>query len=499
MPQLFRRSLCRQAGLAAGLMSSCFVALLPVLPLACSRAPKGPVNVVLVTIDTLRPDRLSCYGYTEAQTPNIDRFASQGVLFEEAHCDVPWTTPSMASVHTGLYAIHHGFKSTYQQLDDANLTLAEFLKSKGYTTAAFIGSFPLDSSFHLNQGFDLYDEKFDTPSIVGSEATPGQHVASEFHQNVDDQRLFQFLKSQADAYREDSKVSDAVIAWLQAKPKPPFLLWVHYFGPHERADTRLSEDESRARVLHDYDPDLQKTDQAVGRLLDALRETGFQQQTLVILHADHGQSLGEHYYFGHGKNLYDATLRIPLIMRFPGRLPAGRRVTAPARNVDIFPTALELAGYTVPPNLDGASLVAAINGGKSSSDETYCETYLSATEAFAEPVRLEDDSVYQLGFIRRGVRTSEWMYVVNEPSSFIDHSNPPPVPKSVAEKFQTEELYELWKDPGETTSVMGKRPVAEAMMRNKLAAYLKTSHALNARRELDEASKERMRSLGYMK
>jgi arylsulfatase A-like enzyme len=471
---------------------------------ACNRQPRpqpGSVNVLLITVDTLRPDRLSCYGYSNSHTPHIDRLAAEGVLFERAYCDVPWTTPSMASVHTGLYAIHHGFKSTYQQLDDANVTLAEAFKSKGYTTAAFIGSFPLDSSFKLNQGFDSYDENFDTPSVAGGKEKVDAHIPATFHANVDDQRLFQFLKARADAFREDAKVSDATIAWLQQQPKRPFFLWVHYFGPHERTDLSLSEEDARAKMLREYDPDLQKTDTAVGRLLDALTELGLEQNTLVILHADHGQSLGQHYYFGHGKNLYDPTLRIPLIMRFPGQIPRGKRVAAMVRNVDIFPTALDLAGYAVPAGLDGTSLAATMRGrGEQKGDaDTYCETYLSDTEAFGKLVRYEDNSVHRVGFVRRGVRTPEWMYVVNEPAPFIDYSNPTPVPPYVLTKYHTEELYDLKKDPGQTTNVIGKRPLAQMMMRNKLTAYLHTSRAPSKRRELDEAAKERMRSLGYMK
>lgn len=472
-----------------------------VAAVSCNRqpAPKpGSVNVVLITIDTLRADRLSCYGYTKAKTPRIDSLAADGVLFERAYCDVPWTTPSMSSVHTGLYATHHGFKSTYQQLDEANTTLAESLKSKGYTTAAFIGSFPLASSFRLNQGFDVYDETFDTPSVVGGKAKVDEHVPDTFHKNVDDQRLFQFLKSRADAFREDAKVSDAAIEWLAKKPRQPFFLWAHYFGPHERSDESLGEQDAYDKTLRDYDPDLQKTDVAVGRLLDALARDGLDKNTLVILHADHGQSLGEHYYFGHGKNLFDPTLRIPLVMRFPEHLPAGKRVQTTARNIDIFPTVMELTGYGVPPGLDGTSLLAKARGETDGEVEMYCETYLPATEAFGKLVRLEDNSIQRVGFVRRGVRTPEWLYLVNEPSPFLDYSNPPPVPEYVQKKYRTEELYDLHKDPGQANNLIGKGSGVEAKMRNKLAEYQKSSRAPSARRELDEAAKERLRSLGYM-
>ncbi len=473
------------------------------LAAACKTPPPPPtpgsVNVLLVTVDTLRPDRLSCYGYKGRATPNIDRLAAAGVLFENAYCDVPWTTPSMASVHTGLYAIHHGLKSSFQQLDDANVTLAEVLKSKGYTTAAFIGSFPVDSSFKFNQGFDVFDEEFDTPSVVDQDGKPKERIRPEFHESLEDQRLFQFRKAHADAFREDTKVSDASIEWLKQKPKRPFFLWVHYFGPHERHDARLSFMDANAKMVDEYDPLLAKSDVAVGRLLDALAEFGLDANTLVILHADHGQSLGEQYYFGHGVFLYDATLRIPLLIRFPGQIDAGTRVSTMARNVDILPTVLELAGYGAPDGLDGRSLVAALRGRDNTNDRVamYCETYLSATEGFAEEVRV-DGKPLRVGFVRRGVRTPDWLYVVNEPAPFIDYSNPPPVPASVVSGYRKEELFDMRNDPAQAANIIGNQPAAAAGLRRKLAAYLETSRPPSAHRELDAAAKERLRSLGYM-
>jgi arylsulfatase A-like enzyme len=274
---------------------------------------------------------------------------------------------------------------------------------------------------------------------------------------------------------------------------------VHYFGPHERHDARLSFEESNAKMVREYEPLLAKTDAAVGRLLDALDEQKLADNSLVILHADHGQSLGEHYYCGHGVYLYDPTLRIPLLMRFPGQIPAGKRITTMTRNIDIFPTALELSGYTAPQGLDGTSLVAAIQGRSGADGETnmYAETYLSATDAFAEEVRVEDKS-FRVGFVRRGVRTPDWLFVVNEPAPFIDYSNPPPVPAAVASHYRKEELFDLKNDPAQTTNVIGKHPDAETAMRQKLAAHLQTSRAGGARRDLDAAARERLRSLGYM-
>ncbi len=137
----------------------------------------GRPNVLLITVDTLRPDRLSCYGYEKHRTPNIDRLASSGALFERAFCDVTWTTPSMASVMTGTYATIHGFKTTNKHsLDDRNITLAEALREHGYTTAAVIGSFPLNSVYRLDQGFDVYDDQLTAPFVEGSDQQENEKI-----------------------------------------------------------------------------------------------------------------------------------------------------------------------------------------------------------------------------------------------------------------------------------------------------------------------------------
>ncbi len=458
-----------------------------------------PIDVVLITVDTLRADRLHCFGHPTNRTPNIDALAAAGVRFAAAFCDVTWTTPSMSSVMTGTYATRHGMRSTYQQLDPANVTLAETLKAQGYTTAAIIGSFPLDHTFGLNKGFDSYDDHFTTPVMIGGDA-PGQHVESKFSGDVDEQRLYQYLKAQADAYRPDNEVTDAAIAWLQGKRREPFFVWVHYFGPHEVGDMRLNLEESDRQTIAAYDHDVERADREVGRLLAELDGLGLGGRTLVILHADHGQSLGEHLYVGHGKNLYDPTLRVPLIMRLPRVVPAGKVVSELARNVDIMPTVLELAGLHVPEGLDGASLHALWSQDRSPEREVYSETYLPATEAFAQEVPDGHGGILRVGFRRRGVRTAQWKFVVNEPWPFLDYATPPALPEDVVKGLYSEELYDVKQNPLELRRALVKdRPDIEEQMRKKLAAYTALPGHGGAHRELDEAAKERLRSLGYMK
>jgi len=250
-------------------------------------------NVLLITIDTLRSDRLGAYGYDRIDMPNIDALAAAGALFEYTVTDTPWTTPSMSSVMTGEYANVHGFKSTNtNRLALENVTLAEILRDAGYTTAAIVGSFPLDAVFQLDQGFDHYDDEF-TTSIWSMPGHEFEHIESEFFEEPDDQRFFILSKALNDSRREDAEVTDAAAAWLAANEDRPFFLWVHYFGPHEKPDWKVAADRRTSRRIAVYDPDTVQTDREVGRLLAEIDTRGLAESTLVVLHADHGESLGE--------------------------------------------------------------------------------------------------------------------------------------------------------------------------------------------------------------
>ncbi len=454
-------------------------------------------NVLLVTIDTLRPDRLHCYGHRTNRTPNIDNLALQGTRFANAFCDVTWTTPSMSSVMTGTYAVHHGMRSTYQQLDAANVTLAEVLKQHGYLTAAIIGSFPLDHTFGLDQGFDSYDDRFTAPIMIHGDS-PAARIPSQFSEDFETQRMYQYLKLQADAYRPNDQESDAAIAWLKQKPREPFFLWVHYFGPHELTDAHLTaqqQDEHNASV---YDSDVERTDTEVGRLLAVVDYLGLKQRTVTILHADHGQSLGEHWYVGHGKDLYDPTLRIPLIVRFPGVVPPAKVVDKLARNVDIMPTVLDLAHIPFSHPLDGESLRPLWRDDPPATErEVYCETYLPATEAFATDVPDGHGGTVRVGFRRRGIRTLDWKLIVNEPWPLLDYGNDQP--QENLGPLESEELFDLHANGMElTTGIVKDPPEVEQRLQQQLASYAATSRPPGPHRALDEAAMERLRSLGYV-
>jgi arylsulfatase A-like enzyme len=307
---------------------------------ACARAaspPDRPRSVLLVTIDTLRADRLGCYGDAQARTPHADALARAGVLFEAAYTPAPLTLPAHATMMTGLAPPAHGVRGNGAfALGPAPGTLAEALRARGLRTAAFVGGFPLAARFGLARGFEHYDDAV--------EKTPGVH--------------FEFAERRADA------VVAAARAWLSATPGPVFT-WVHLFDPHAPYDPPPAF----ARPDDPYRGEVAAADAAVGALLQAWDARP--EPSVVALTADHGEAFGEHGEESHGLFVYDTTLRVPLVIRAAG-LPAGRRITGAVGLMDLAATLADFAGGTGP-GLPGRSWRDAI-AGRASATPLYAET-----------------------------------------------------------------------------------------------------------------------------
>jgi arylsulfatase A-like enzyme/predicted negative regulator of RcsB-dependent stress response len=300
-------------------------------PAVVSPSPAGKPSIVLVSIDTTRADHLGCYGAREAATPNIDRWAAEGVVFERARSSVPVTLPAHASLLTGRWPFRHGVRDNgvYRLPDDVP-ALAALLAADGYATAAAVGAAVLDRQYGLARGFSRYDDGMSS--------------------RRDDLSI---------AERPAGAVTDAALAAARAL-RPPFFLFVHYYDPHAAYAPPAPFDERfRARP---YDGEIAYVDEQLGRLRRELEALGLLRDAVVVVTSDHGEGLGEHGEATHGVFLYDSTLHVPLIVAAPGRLIAGRRVTSPVALVDVMPTLLELAGAVAPPGLDGRSLVAAAGG-----------------------------------------------------------------------------------------------------------------------------------------
>ena len=323
--------------LAAGLLVASWIFFVgPISGLKLFR-PARARNVLLVSLDTLRADRLGCYGYAAAQTPRIDTLASTGLRFEHATTVAPLTLPAHSSLMTGTFPGWHGVRDNGGfYLDDDQLTFAEILRDRGFRTGGFVGAFVLDRRWGIAQGFDRYFDDFDLerfPNVGGMDTIQ----------------------------RPGSEVVDRALEWLQAEKSRPFFAWVHLYDAHApyQAPEPFPSRFPRTRTGA-YDAEIASVDAQIGRLLDALRADRRLDDTLVIVVADHGEMLGEHGELTHGFFIYEAATHIPVILNGPG-VPAAV-VSDQVRIVDVLPTALSLLGIPVPKAVQGTNLLPLTRG-----------------------------------------------------------------------------------------------------------------------------------------
>src|SRR2546422_3978687 len=381
-----------KSALLAGLFAMAYAAL---------AAPTASPNVVFITIDTLRPDHLGCYGDRQIRTPNIDALAADGSRFERAYTAVPVTLPSHSVIFTGTYPLLSGVHDfAANKLNPTQATLASVLKEHGYTTGAVIGSAVLDSRFGLNHGFDFYYDHFDFSRLQES--------------NLDEME------------RPSNVVADVTLDWLAKNYRKKFFLWMHLYDPHY--PYRPPAPYSQEYESHPYDGEIAFADAQVGRLLRFLKEKGLYQNTLIVLSGDHGESLGEHGEKTHGFFIYNATLHVPLILHLPGEASA-KTVTDLVNLADLMPTVLQILKVDVPSQVQGRNLLPLMARKKEGESRSlYAETFLP----------------------RLHFNWSELRGVETEHYHFIDAPKP--------------ELYDLTKDPGETQNLFPqKKAVGEEM------------------------------------
>ncbi len=340
-----------------------------------ARRPAG-ANVVLISIDTLRADHLSCYGYGRRTTPNIDRLAHEGTLVTQAYASSSWTVPSHMTMLTGLPPSRHGVDRPGRSLASDHVTLAERLRGAGYQTAAFVSGPTLHRAFGFDHGFDTYDNTmaFVRRDFVGGDPTmPSEQAQRRAHQAVTGPR-----------------VQAAVERWLDHDARPPFFLFVHLWDPHydyippPPYDTRFDPDyhgdfdfsdvpfnprinahmpeRERQHLVALYDGEIAATDAVVGALCDALKRHGWLADTLLVVSADHGEEFFDHGHKGHMRTLFEEMIHVPLVIRFPGRVPAGRRLDAVFASIHLMPTILGLLGLPAPPLAPARDLSAMLRG-----------------------------------------------------------------------------------------------------------------------------------------
>ncbi len=310
-------------------------------------------NIILITVDTTRADRMGFLGSTKGLTPNLDLLARQGVVFERAYSQAPLTPVSHATIFSGTYPQFHTVTDFGHPLPALLPSLPEILQKSGYHTAAFIGSLILDPKASMAPGFDRGFDFFDAGYHPKRDPEESRYESVE---------------------RRAMDVVAHAMAWLDKNRQTPFFLWVHLYDPHAPYDPPPPYDK---RFADKYDGEVAYSDAALGRLFQYLRRRGLYDRALIAVMSDHGESLGAHGERMHGIFLYDETIHVPLVFKLPGAVLAGRRVTQRVRLLDVAPTLLSMLSLPLPPTFQGESLVPLMKpAGKTTADDlpAYAET-----------------------------------------------------------------------------------------------------------------------------
>jgi arylsulfatase A-like enzyme/thioredoxin-like negative regulator of GroEL len=331
------------------------VSLLCAITASCSAPPPParsspqPRHLILITIDTLRADRVGAYGYAAARTPHLDGLARRGALFTHAYATAPITLPSHASLMTSRYPPGHGARHNGMRVDPKVTTLADVLSSAGFATGAFVAAFPLDRRFGLNKGFGSYGDRMPR----GARGQPANE-------------------------RPGRDVVDEAVAWLGSHRSGRTFLWVHLFEPH----APYGDPRSSRPATDRYDDEVAEADSQVGRLLEALQSDA--SASLIVVASDHGEAFGEHGEISHSIFVYDTTLRVALVMAGPGIAP--RAISSAVSLVDVAPTVLKLLGVKTI-DADGIDLSPALGGAELAARDLYAESFAPLLDFGWSPLR----------------------------------------------------------------------------------------------------------------
>jgi arylsulfatase A-like enzyme len=469
-------------------------------------------NVLLIVLDTVRADHLSVYGYARPTTPGLERFAREGVTFEQALAPAPWTLPSHATLFTGLYPVQHHAGRFHPRLDEHLTTLPELLHGQGYQTVAFSNNTWISRATNFHQGFDHFE---DFRGIWRVWRSASRLLAVQVY------RLFVPGQLHGDRSGGAGVTNRAIRRWFdtQYDSTRPFLLFINYLDAHfpyhapdpywrkfvepshQALATKLldakAQDEAdytpppinwqaeKWGALTDlYDGELFYLDAMLTELFDDLRRRGLFDDTLVVVTSDHGEHLGEHELFLHRFSVYEPTLRIPLLMRLPGRLPAGLRVSDWVGLPDVFPTILRLVAVDTPPDvlaaLPGRSLVGspvAVPPGRMLLGDY--EVPDNLLPRYRQKTKVTDERYFRRGL--RSLHYGNWKFILGS-----DGRN---------------ELYDLEQDPSEMNDLVQQDPeqarAMETHLQEVLAGLPKMSDA-EATGELDDETKAQLRALGYI-
>ena len=432
--------------------------------LACNSMPeevrKSP-NLLLISIDTLRSDHCSVYGYEQETTPFLEVLASEGLLFSEAYAPTSLTQPTHATLFTSFYPIAHRVIRNGLVLDDEYTTLAEVLRNHGYQTAGFVSSFPMNARFGLAQGFEHYDDEFED----GQQKTKQKDT---------------WAQSTLDGVfdRRGNHTTDRVLNWLEEERDDgrPMFAFVHYFEPHAPYkplapyDSKFISAETKGleRKTGLYDGAVAFADREIGRLLRWFESEGLDEETVIVVTADHGEGLMEHGRMQHSVNVYEEAVRVPLIFRWQGAEIEQGVLEGPVSLVDVMPTILDLLEIERRPlQLQGHTLMAAMTG-KQPLD--------AGRPIFLSPVS-RTTKERSLGMY--GVRVGDWKYI-----------------ERAAEGLY--ELYNLRTDPEEAENVISGFPEERKQLRETLEDWFGRYRSAGVAARVTEEEEDALRALGYV-
>lgn len=468
----FREKIGPQGLTRVGLLVLLFLAVLAV---RCKREPlvwtATRPSVILISLDTVRADHLSCYGYHRPTTPGLDQLAREGALFTRTFTTMPTTLPAHASLFTSLHPREHMVLNNSWPLSSKFPLLTEALKRMGYNTAAVAGSAILEKGMGLERGFDFYDDNFDQYSEHGEDKS----------------------SRKKDYRRTARQVVKAGIAWLKGQdPAQPVFLFLHFFDAHSfygltpqpyqkmfPGDAELAtimkarNQNSKHRMgINKYDGSIRFIDDSLQELWSFLKAVNLYDHSLIIIVADHGEGLGEHNWYDHGLRIYEEQMRVPLIIRFPGKEHAGRQLPALVNLMDVAPTVLDFLGPAAPPSWRGRSLLGL----------------LQAPAAFPAGLMFYERCWYPEKQNRvRDWESGERFGVRDERYKYLWHSQFPP------------ELYDLLQDPHELANIINDQPAIAASLHQELVRYWElVQKGPVTPPPVDPKRMKQLKSLGYL-
>jgi arylsulfatase A-like enzyme/predicted Zn-dependent protease len=397
-----------------------------------------PLNLILISIDTVRTDFLQLYNSAGAPTPSLMRMSRRGFVFRNAIAQAPVTLPSHCTMLTGTYPMFHRVReNTTARLADSSLTLAEVLRTRGYQTAGFVGSLVLESGTGIEQGFDTFDDSFTSQDTS--------------------------FEDRGGVQKSAAAVKRSFMRWLESQSRSPFFAFLHFYDPHAPYEPP-PQFAPRVRTPQDlYRGELQYVDSVIGEIYDEMMRRGLIENTVVVVTGDHGEMFGEHQEEGHGYFVYRPAVRIPLMILAPARWQGVSDDVVEL--VDVMPTILDLLDVPIPGQAQGRSVASALRGETLPGRAAYSESFASALHFGTLPLRSLQNAEYQ----------------------YIDSPQP--------------ELYDLRNDPQEANNIWSSKPQVASRMKLELQKAVKeTEHNSGETnpRELSSEEREQLSALGYI-